>query len=66
MIKSALFKVCSIVCYTFFTFFEQFMNTMPVKIFCIYCKPFTESFFYIFACTKALLSKCMTIEANTW
>ena len=31
--KSALFKVCSIACYTFFPSFGQFVNTTPVKIF---------------------------------
>ena len=31
MIKSALFEVCSIACYTFFPSYGQFMNTTPVK-----------------------------------
>ena len=33
MIKSTLFKVCSIACYTFFPSFGEFMNTTPVKSF---------------------------------
>ena len=57
MIKSALFKLCSIACYTFFPSFGQFVNTKPVKTFPFYCEPFFEPFFHNFIRTKTLLSK---------
>ena len=45
IIKSALFKVCSIVCYTFFSFLGQFVNITLVKIFSFCCEPFIKPFF---------------------
>ena len=35
MIKSALFKVCSIAYYIFFPSFGGFMNTTPVKLYAL-------------------------------
>ena len=60
MMKSALFKVCLTVCYTFLPSFGQFVNTTPVKIFPFCCESFIEPFFHIFVRTKALLGKCVT------
>ena len=59
IIKRDLFKVCSIVSYTFFPSFGQFVDTAPVKIFPFCRKPFIEPFFHIFVRTKALFSKCV-------
>ena len=64
MIKIALFNVCSIVCYTFSPSFDQFKNTTSVKIFPFCYEPFIELFFHIFVRTKALLGKCLPINAN--
>ena len=61
MIKSALFKACSMVCYTLFPSFGQFVNTTPIKIFSFCCEPFL----YIFVRTKALLSKCLKSSLQT-
>ena len=58
MIKSALFKLCSIACYTFF------VNTTPTKNFPFYCEPFIESFFHIFVRSKAQFSKCVTYRSK--
>ena len=55
IIKSDLFKVCSIFCYTFFPSFGQFVNTTKVKIF-PFCR---EAIFYVFVRTKALFNKCV-------
>ena len=66
MIKKALFKVYSIASYTFFPSFGQLVDTTPVKIFHFCREPFIEPFFHIFVRTKALLSKCVTIDANKW
>ena len=60
MIKSDLFKVCSVACYTFFSSFGKFVNTTPLKIFPFCCEPFTEPFFHIFVRTETLPSKCVT------
>ena len=60
MIKSVLFKVCSIACYTFFPSFGQFLNTTPLKIFSLCCEPFIEPFFHIFVRIKALLNKSVS------
>ena len=60
MIKSALFKVRSIACYTFSPPFEQFGNTTSEKIFPFCCEPF----FHIIVRTEALLSKYVTFVAN--
>ena len=60
MIKSALFNVWSIACYTSFPSFGQFVNTMSVKIVPFCCESFIESCFHIFVRTKAILSKCVT------
>ena len=58
MIKSALFKVCSIAWYTFF---GQFVNTTPVKLFSFCWETFIEPFSHIFVRrTEELLSKCVT------
>ena len=43
--KSALFKVCSIVCYTFSPSFGQFENTTLVKIFPLCYELFVSHFF---------------------
>jgi len=64
MIKRDLFKVCSIASYTFFSSFEQFVDTTPVKIFPFCREPFIEPFFHIFVRTKALLSKCVTYRCK--
>ena len=62
MIKSDLFKVCSIACCTFFPSFGQFVNTTPVKIFPFCCEPFTETFFHIFVRCSASASSMQTSE----
>ena len=47
MMKNALFKVCSIACYTFFSSFGQLVNTTPVKNFPIYYEPFIVIFSHL-------------------
>ena len=63
--KGALFKVCSISCYTFSLSLKQFVNSMPVKIIPFCCEPFVESFFHIFVRIKALLGKCVKSSMQT-
>ena len=60
MIKRALFKICSIACYTFSPSLGKFVNTKPVQIFPLCCKPFIEPLFHIFVRPKAHLSKCVS------
>ena len=61
--NSALFKVCSIACHTFFPYFGQFVNTTSVKI-SFWCEAFIESFFHIFVRTEALLNKYVIYQCK--
>ena len=65
MIKRDLYKICSIVSYTFFPSFGQFMDTALVKIFPFCHEAFIEPFFHIFIRTKRYSASAWPIDANS-
>ena len=67
ILKSALFKVCSITGYTFFPFFGQFVNTTSVQIFPFCCEPFVEPFFSHLRTKQSATQQVREfIDANKW
>ena len=66
MIKSALFKVCSIACYTFFPTFGQIVNTTPVKSLSFAANHSSSHFFTSLYEAKRYPASAWPIDASKW
>ena len=66
MIKSVLFKVCSVAFYTFPPSLGQFVNNMPVKIFSFCCELFTRHFFTSSYESKRCQQVREVVDSNKW
>jgi len=64
MIKRDLFKVYSIASYTFFSSFEQFVDTTPVKIFPFCREPFIDPFFRLRTNQSSVQQSVWPIETS--
>ena len=66
MIKSALFKVCSIACYTLIPSFGQFVNITPVKIYPLVANHSSSHFFTSSYESKRCSVSAWPIDVNKW